>query len=180
MNQPTSTAWSESSQLHALLARFPYMFPLTGGERKRAYIFFRGWMPTFALLCQHIDDALGSEKREFGWVRIREKFGAPSFSYEMRGRARHAIHAHRPTEVTRISCEPSESFDPTAVAIQEAVLQAELILRETCIVCGTSSKITNDVGPWTSLCVDHRKWTFVKSLENEAASVWGAAQLREA
>lgn len=105
---------------------------------------------------------------------------ASRITYEMRGRARHVIHAHRPTEVTRITCEPSESFDPTAVAIQEAVLEAEVRLRETCIVCGASSTITNDVGPWASLCVDHRKWTFVKSLENEAASVWGAAQLHEA
>lgn len=173
MNQPTSTACSDSSQLRALLARFLYMFPLTGVERKRAYIFFRGWMPTFALLCQHIDEALGSEKRDFGWLRIREKFGAPSFSYEMRGRARHVIHAHRPTEVTRIHCAPSESFDPTAVAIQEAVLEAEVRLRETCIVCGARSTITNAVGPWASLCSGHRKLDFM------AASVWAAAQLRE-
>ena len=101
-------------------------------------------------------------------MRIREKFGAPNFSYEMQGRAPHVINAHRPTEVTRITCKPIESFDPTAVAIQESVLEAEVRLRETCIVCRTSSTITNDVGPWSSLCVEHRKWTFVKSLEDEA------------
>lgn len=179
MNQPTSTAWSDSSQLRALLARFPSMFPLTGVERKRAYIFFRGWMPTFVLLCQHIDEALGREKRDFAWMRIREKFGAPSFSYEMRGRARHVIHAHRPTEVTRIHCAPSESFDPTAVAIQEAVLQAEVILRETCIVCGARSTINNDAGPWASLCPKHQSASFPDQLDGRSASVWIAAQLRE-
>lgn len=179
MNQPTSTAWSDSSELRALLAKFDYMFPLTSGEQKRAYTFFRGWMPTFSLLCQHIDDALGSDKRDFAWVRIREKFGAPSFSYEMRGRARHVIHAHRPTEVKRIPCAPSESFDPTAVAIQETVLQAEVILRETCIVCGARSTITNAAGPWTSLCAEHQRAAFPDRLDGKGASVWIAAQLRE-
>ncbi len=129
----TATAWNEPSQLGDLLARFQYMFPLGGSERIRAYVFFRGWMPVFGSLCEQIDARLGDDKRGFEWLKIREKFGAPSFAYNMRGRARHAIHSHRPSEVHRIDCAPSELFEPLAVAVQELVLEAELQLRQTCM-----------------------------------------------
>lgn len=163
MNQSTPTAWNESSQLGNLLARFPYMF--AEPNRKRAYSFFRGWLPTFALMCQQIDAILGEDKRDFLWTRIREKFGAPSLAYQMSGQARHVIHAHRPTEVRRISCAPSDLFEQSAVAIQEAVLLAELALREACIVCGAPSIITNAGGPWASLCAEHRSSAFLNSLQ---------------
>lgn len=179
MNGPTITAWNEGSQLGDLLARFRYMFPITESERRRSYLFFRGWMPTFARLCEQIDAILGEDKRDFAWVRIREKFGAPSLSYSMRGQARHVIHAHRPTEVRRIVCEPVESFEPVAVAVQEAVLWAGLELREKCIVCGTKSTITNDQGPWASLCDRHRKAPLLESLNHQPATVWTIAQLQE-
>lgn len=179
MDQPISIVWTEPSQLRALLARFPYMFPLAGADESRAYIFFRGWLPTFAMLCQQIDSILGRDKRDFGWTRIREKFGAPSLSYEMRGRARHAIHAHRPSEVSRIACAPAESFGPAAVAIQEAVLLAELQLREKCIVCGATSKITNAQGPWASLCAQHQAQPLLESSNHQPATIWRIAQLQE-
>lgn len=180
MNKPTVDAWNEPSELSGLLARFSYMFPLADPDRSRGYIFFRGWLPTFVTLCERIDAILGDDKRDFEWARIREKFGAPSFAYNMRGRARHFIHAHRPTEVRRIACAPVESFDSAAVAIQEAVLQAEVKLRETCIVCGGRSTISNAVGPWASLCTDHQKSAFFENLNTQLDSVWAAAQIREA
>ena len=144
----------------------------------RAYIFFRGWMPPFALLCEQIDALLDKDKRDFAWVRIREKFGAPSLAYEMRGQARHAIQAHRPTEVRRIDCEPVGSFELVAVAIQEAVLLAELELREKCIVCGTKSTITNAQGPWASLCDRHQTASILESLNHQPATVWAIARLQ--
>lgn len=151
------------------------MFPLMGSERKRAYVFFRGWMPTFALMCGQIDAMLCEDKREFAWTKIREKFGAPSFSYQMRGQARHVIHAHRPEEVRRILCAPVESFEPLAVEIQEAVLRAEAKLRSACIVCGADSKITNAGGPWASLCADHLTPKFLKHIEKK--SLWSTATI---
>lgn len=178
MNQPTTAAWNEASGLVDLLARFPYMFPLGGSERRRAYVFFRGWMPTFMLMCEQIDAQLGEDKRSFAWTRVREKFGAPSLSYDMRGRARHAIYAHRPCEVRLIVCEPIESFEPVAIEIQELVLRAELALRESCIVCGAHSTITNAAGPWASLCTKHRSSAYLEDLAAKDASVWSAAQLR--
>lgn len=177
MNQPTPTAWNEPSQLRNFLARFQYMFPLVGSDRRRAYVFFRGWMPTFAQMCGQIDINLGDDKRDFGWARIREKSGAPSLSYQMCGHARHVIHAHRPDEVTRIVCAPADSFDPSAVEIQEVVLRGEVTLRQSCIVCGAPSIITNACGPWASLCANHRTGTFLKGLIG--SSVWTAAELRE-
>lgn len=179
MNQSITTAWNEASELKSFLARFSYMFPLTGSERRRAYVFFRGWMPTFAQLCKRVDAILGEDKRDYEWVRIREKFGAPSLSYVMRGQARHVIHAHRPTAVRRIVCAPVESFEPVTVAVQEAVLWAELELRDKCIVCGTKSTITNDQGPWASLCVHHRTAPLLESLNQQRAMVWTIAQLQE-
>ena len=177
MNRTTSIAWNEPSQLQGLLARFPYMFSLAESDRRRAYVFFRGWMPTFALMCEQIDEILGSDKRDFKWTRVREKFGAPSLVYQMRGQARHVIHAHRPTEVRRIYCAPSAMFDPSAVAIQEAVLLTEVALRGACIVCGKSSSIVNAGGPWASLCAEHQTSVFIESLKGR--SLWGAAELRE-
>lgn len=179
MNQPILTAWNDPSELKSFLARFMYMFPLTGSERRRAYSFFRGWMPTFAQMCEEIDSNLDDDKREFGWTRIREKFGAPSLSYQMRGRARHVIHAHRPDEVRRIVCAPVESFDSSAVAVQEAVLSAELKMRQKCIVCGAKSTITNSQGSWASLCILHRSSVLAASLDHSPATVWSIAQLRE-
>lgn len=179
MKFPISADWNEQAQLRAFLSRYSYMFPLTGGARRRAYTFFRGWMPTFARLCEQIDAILGEDKRDFAWVRIREKFGAPSLSYSMRGQARHVIHAHRPTEVRRIDCEPVESFEPVAVVIQETVLSTELELREKCIACGAKSTITNAQGPWASLCDQHRTTPILESLNHQPATVWTVAQLRE-
>lgn len=175
VNRTTSTAWNEPSQLSDLVARFPYMF--AEPNRKRAYLFFRGWLPTFASMCVQIDSILGEDKRDFVWTRIREKFGAPSLSYMMRGQARHVIHAHRPTEVRRITCSSSEIFEPSAVAIQDAVLLAELALRGECIVCGMPSIITNAGGPWASLCAEHRSSAFLDNLEG--TSLWVAAELFE-
>ena len=177
MNKLKSTAWDEPIQPGSLLARFSYMFPHTGSERKRAYVFFRGWMPTFALMCEQIDALLADDKREFAWIRVREKFGAPSLSYQMRGRARHVIHAHRPDEVTRIACAPADSYDPSAIEIQEAILRGEVTLRQSCIVCGAHSIITNVAGPWASLCSEHRTSDFIESLS--CGSVWTAAELRD-
>ena len=37
-----------------LQARFPYMFPLEGEERRRAYTFFRGWLPPLAEACEDV------------------------------------------------------------------------------------------------------------------------------
>lgn len=177
MAESNSTKRNESSDLGDLLSRFQYMFPLTGLERRRAYVFFRGWLPTFALMCKQIDCILGEDKRDFGWTRIREKFGAPSLSYKMRGRARHVIHAHRPEEVTRIICAPAGSFDPAAVDIQEIVLRREVDLRQSCIVCGAKSTITNAPGPWASLCGKHRTGAFLEDVFR--SSVWTAAEIRE-
>lgn len=179
MNFTNSADWNDQAQVRAFLSRYPYMFPLRGGERRRAYIFFRGWMQTFAQLCEQVDTILGEDKCEFAWTRIREKFGAPNLAYEMRGQARHVIHAHRPSEVRRIICEPIESFEPVAVAIQESVLSAELALREKCIICGTKSIITSAQGPWASLCYQHQTVQLPESLNHQPTTVWTIAQLQE-
>lgn len=170
-------ALNAPAQLGDLLARFGYMFPLSGSNRTRAYVFFRGWVPAYAQMCKQIDGLLGEDRRDFVWSRIREKFGAPSLAYQMRGRARHVIHAHRPAEATRIQCAPVESFDPLAVAVHEVVLFAELTRRDACIVCGAPSLITNVAGPWASLCDHHRTGAFLQGIH--VGSVWEAAVLRE-
>lgn len=170
---------NDSSELRELFFRLPYMFLLQGNERARSYIFFRGWISSFAKLCVDIDQILEAGRREFQWVRIREKFGAPSFAYVMQGRARHVVHAHRPNEVRRISCAPAEAFDPASIAIQEAVLQTEVVLRERCIVCGRASAIVNNLGPWASLCSTHRSPSFMQSLDHSGLSIWSRARLTE-
>ncbi|MDM0032362.1 hypothetical protein QTI33_09520 [Variovorax sp. J22P271] len=161
----------------ALQPRFPYMFPLEGEERRRAYIFFRGWLAPLARTCEDIDQFLRTDKRGFHWVRLREKFGSPSFAFQMEGRALVAINIHRPTEVHRYECEPVEGFDPVALAVDERVLQIEVELRSLCIVCGSPSEINNDRGPWASLCPVHRAED--DGPQGDMGSVWAAAQLKE-
>ncbi len=161
----------------ALQARFPYMFPLEGEERRRAYIFFRGWMPPLARACEDIDELLGASKRGFHWTRLREKFGSPSFTYWMEGKGRVAINIHSPAEVHRCECRPVEGQDPVALVVNERVLQVEVELRSLCIVCGASpSEINNDRGPWASLCLAHR--TEDDGPNGHMGSVWAAAQLQ--
>lgn len=172
-------AWNDPAELRAFLARFDHMFPLQGVQRRRAYLFFKGWTPAFAGLCERIDTLLGTDKRSFEWTRVREKFGAPSLAYRMEGQARFAVNSHRPAEVTRVPCEPIENFDPVAVAIQEQILQAEAELRTLCIICGGRSTITNAQGPWVSLCAEHQAAVFPHGLNDRAGPVWMAAELEE-
>lgn len=170
-----SNAWNDSNQLRGLLARFEYMFPLSG--EKRPYAFYRGWAPQFAFLCEQVDAILSVDKRGFYWTRIREKFGAPSFAYRMHGQARFAINSHRPLSVSRVGCAPRESFDPAAVSVQELVLQTEVLLRNACIVCGGRSEITNVLGPWASLCPHHQQPTYVQELHARGESLWTDSRL---
>ncbi|SCK11194.1 hypothetical protein VAR608DRAFT_0551 [Variovorax sp. HW608] len=158
----------------ALHARFPYMFPLEGQEHRRAYAFYRGWMPALAKACEDIDKLLGTDKRGFHWTRLREKFGSPSFGDQMEGKARVAINIHRPTEVVRHACEPVEGHAPVALAINERVLQLEVELRSCCIVCGAPSVINNDRGPWASLCPTHRAED--DGPDGSMGSVWESAR----
>lgn len=171
-----SNAWNDSSQLRGLFSRYEYMFPLSG--ETRAYAFFRGWAPQFAVLCEQVDAVLTVDKRGFHWTRVREKFGAASFAYRMRGQARFAVNSHRPASVSRVECAPRESFDSVAISVQEMVLQTEVRLRNACIVCGARSEITNIQGPWVSLCPDHRRPDFLQELYLTGKSVWTASQLR--
>ncbi|MDM0065292.1 hypothetical protein [Variovorax sp. J31P207] len=160
----------------ALQRRFPYMFPLEGEERRRAYIFFRGWLAPLAKTCEVIDELLGADKRAFHWVRLREKFGSPSFAYRMEGKSRVAVNIHRPTEVHRHECGPAEGHDPVALAVDERVLQLEVELRSRCIVCDGPSEICNDRGPWASLCLVHRSED--DGPQGHMGSVWAAAQVK--
>ncbi|MDM0085657.1 hypothetical protein QTI17_34265 [Variovorax sp. J31P179] len=131
----------------ALQARFLYMFPLEGEDRRRAYVSFHGWLPAVANTCADIDALLGADKRGFRWTRLREKFGSPSFAYRMEGKGRVATLIHRPTEVHRQEVGSNEPVDSLVFAINELVLQVELKLRSSCIVCGAPSEINNDRGP---------------------------------
>jgi hypothetical protein len=177
MNNSPSSSGDSNRQSDPLLSKFSYMFPLGESERRRAYVFFEGWMPLFSALCGNIDAALGRDKREFAWTKIREKFGAPSLCYEMRERARHAIHVHRPDYVRRLPCAPKETFDQVAVVIQELVLETELKLRNRCIVCGADSTITNAHGPWASLCPDHLAPLPLATENSTPVTVWSIARL---
>jgi len=153
------------------------MFPLTGDEGRCAYLFFRGWISTFATACAQIDAILGSDKRAFHWTRLREKSGAPSFAYRMEEQARFAVNVHRPDEVHRVVCEPREGFDPIAVEIQELVLETETRLRSQCIICSAPSTITNAQGPWASLCAYHCSADLPEDSHALVGPVWKAAQL---
>jgi len=172
---------SENNQvnLSGVLSRYGYMFPLTGSERMRAYVWLRGWVLGVAAACERIDVLLGANKRGFHWTRVREKFGAPSLAYQMDGKARFAINIHRPDEVHRLECAGRGGFDPVALEIHELILQTEVQLRSQCIICGASSSITNSQGPWASLCAAHRTVDLAGDLANPFGSIWTAAHVAE-
>ncbi|MDM0069922.1 hypothetical protein [Variovorax sp. J31P207] len=119
----------------ALADRFPCIFPLEGEERRRAYMFFRGWMALLAKPCEDTDELLEADKRAFHCLRLRGNFTSPSFAYRIERKARVAINIHRPTEVHRHECGPAEGCDPVAL-VDERVLQLEVELRSRCMVCG--------------------------------------------
>ena len=168
-----------SEKLRKLPSRYSYMFPLQGQERARAYAWFRGWLPEVAVMCDRIDLLLGDNKRDFHWIRVREKFGAPSFHYQMEGKARFAVNLHRPQDVRRVDCAPRETFDPVAVAVQEVILETEVELRSHCIICGAPATITNAQGPWASLCAFHSAADLPTDPADTMGPVWKAARLAE-
>jgi hypothetical protein len=168
---------SPSFSPEALKAAFPYMFPLVGEDGRRAYRFFRGWLPAFASTCAEIDALLGVNKRGFHWTRIREKYGSPSLAYGMEGQARIAYNIHRPDAVQRVESKPPVNADPTAVAIHELVLQLEVRLRSLCIVCGAAAEITQHQGPWASLCAEHRAETFAEGHRDWRGSIFKSAEV---
>ena len=159
----------------ALQARLPYMFPLAGEERCRADILLCGWMPSLVRACEDIDGLPGADKRGFHWTRLREKFGAPSFTYWMEGKGRVAINSHSLTGVRRDKCSPVESQDPVVLVVSERAMQVEVELRSLGIVCGAPSEINNDRGPWASLCLAHR--TEDVGPQGHTGPVWAAAEL---
>jgi hypothetical protein len=141
----------------------------------RAHICFRGWLAS--LVREDINELLGADKRGFHWVRLCEKFGSPSVTHQMEGRARDAINIHRSTEVQRHGCEPDEGFDPVALAVDERVLQIAVDLRSLCIVYSGPSEIHNDRGAWASPCLVHR--TEDDGPQCHVGSVWAATQLKD-
>jgi hypothetical protein len=162
--------------MNQALRTFSYMFPLAGEDGRRAYMFFRGWLPAFISTCTEIDALLGANKRGFRWTRVREKYGSPSLRYWMEGQVRTATHIHRPDAVQRVESKPLMNADPTAVAIHERVLQLEVQLRSLCIVCGASSEINQDQGPWASLCAEHRAETFAEGHKDWRGSIFKSAE----
>ncbi|WP_198084398.1 hypothetical protein [Variovorax sp. E3] len=163
-----------------LQGRFPYMFRLEGADNRRAYRIFHGWLPPLVDTCRRIDALLGADRRGFYWTRMSEKYGAPSLTYMLQGRSRVALDDDLPSSVTRTVCESKENHDAVALQINEVIRQVEAKLRSTCIVCGATSEINNDQGPWASLCAEHRADTFKEGHKDwKGATIWTSARAGE-
>lgn len=112
-----------------LLDANPYMF-----ER------YRGWWPVFVQLCREVDAALGSDKRGFRWVQVKEQFGVARFYWE-------AVGGDRAIENDIDALDDWDQVDETlgaqrAQMIRELVRTAENETKQRCIACGAP-------GEWT-------------------------------
>jgi hypothetical protein len=71
------------------LKTFVYMFPFKREDGRRAYMFFRGWLPAFVSTCTEIDALLGANKRGFHWTRCERSMARRASP--IRWKARHAL-----------------------------------------------------------------------------------------
>jgi len=167
----------EISTPAALQRRYPYMFPLEGDEGRRAYRFYRGWFPTVVDMCHRIDAYLGDDKHGFHWTRLREKYGEPSLYCLMRG-SDAAMISRRNTNVEQLGSGSrlADEEGPDSLHLLAFIGEVEDKLRCVCIVCGASASITNDQGPWASLCKEHRAESFKEGHEDwRGTTVWSSA-----
>ena len=142
-----------------LKARYPYQFagPHIGLS------FYRGWMPVFAQLCADIDAQLGSNKRGFHWVQLKEKFGAARWYCEMDL----LLESNEAAEdLTHLSiAQVNERFErlvnPQDWALHQRIYalkrEAEARTQTACIVCGELAEVDRGTGHYLVLCPEHAR-----------------------
>lgn len=145
-----------------LMQRFPYMF----SGRNIGIAIAKGWMPSFAKLCEDIDALLGEDKQGFAWVQVKEKFGSGRFYFRMVGK-RSNIPYDGP------AVDGSERIKTVVASIPEMefkyVIEKDLLLRindlvdaaqrqteQICIVCGEAAAPDELDGHRLVLCARHQ------------------------
>jgi len=138
-----------------LLAAYPYMFK---GEALGLAL-HRGWYPTFAKLCEDIDELLGDDKRIFHWVQLKEKFGAARWyaHYELKEGERGGVQfAVQQEDGSLLPVEPNLS----SATIDGLINLAQDETSMMCIVCGQQASIASHRGWYQCLCKKHTNVVF--------------------
>jgi hypothetical protein len=110
--------------------RYPYQF------LDRRLLISAGWLPLFERLCADIDRVLGSDKHEFQWMDIRQKYGGLRLDWEMRR-----------------DCEK----DDVSARVFRLITEAEDLSESTCEVCGQPGEIEQQAFWLDCLCSEHRR-----------------------
>lgn len=122
----------------------------------------RGWYPGFARLCADIDHLLGTHKRLFHWVQVKEKFGSacyywaldrqsPSITLSFVGNDGSLVSSRS----AQISDSVQPDLDDLARQISGLVSAATKNIRHACILCGRPGMPDLSDGYVLVLCPQH-------------------------
>lgn len=141
-----------------LKARFPYMF----SGKNIGISIPKGWFPLFSKLCQDIDATLGSDKKAFCWVQVKEKFGAARWYSKIDGQASgikiSVFNEKGDGEVTTLLDSRKDKPVATIQQMVAALIDAaEGQTHKTCIVCGDEGRSDNHTGYVLVLCEKHAR-----------------------
>ena len=140
-----------------LQERFPDM--LSGKQLSLSIA--KGWESLFEKLCIDIDAQLGSDKRGFHWVQLKEKFGSARFYWEMQGEPQ----ALRIDEIDKLGAvktllarDVKDESNPTLQEQISALVDAAADKTpRMCIACGQPGRGHADRGWLLILCEEHIK-----------------------
>lgn len=143
-------------------ARYPYMFagPNIG------FTIYRGWFQLFANACAEVDSILGSDRRGFHWVQLKEKFGHARWYWRMDPDPAE-VSVRKPVKinefnqdgtVTRLNLDdPTLELTSITDRIDAVIEGAMNITQSTCVCCGASGENHEYKGLYLCLCEDHAK-----------------------
>ena len=143
-----------------LLQAYPYMF----GGKNIGLTLYRGWHPTFAKLCEDIDQHLGQDKRDFHWEQLKEKFGAARWYgwWALREGERRDIQLSVQTTQGLKRISPEIENEP----IQALINAAQDATAFQCVVCGEPARIAM-----------HKRFGYQCLCKKHANVIFGGGQL---
>lgn len=143
----------QQKSLDQLMADLGYMFTKPG-----YYTYHQGWFSVFEDLCRNIDSMLGSDKRYFRWVEIKEKYGAARFYFEMDGLSDLILDLNVGGRHISIR-KPRGMEDKLRGLVTQKIVEAQDSTAKKCIVCGDAAEVKLRDRLLVCLCDSHSNLT---------------------